>query len=363
MSIERRYPFALAATLVLALLAGCGRSGEDSATPSGRTPGAGGPAADAADAEPLPPPVSDHVVARVNGGEIKNRLLHGAVETNRLRHQAQGMTLDADGEGELRQAVLDAAIADELLYQDALAKGIGATDEEVERDLAQVRSRLGAEEEYKRYLEAAGITEEDVRAHAVRRVIVEKHLRGLAAGAAVTDAEAKAFYDANREMFREPEQARVRIVVVKSTPDDPPPKRQDAKRRIEEARAKVAAGADIAQIAKEYSQIPNAAAGGDLGWFGKGEMFPAIEKAAFELPVGGLSEIFETPTGLNFLKVIERRPSRALPFEEVKARLLVDLGRLKEAQTMERRVAELRKDAKIEVVDEAFLKVEEAPTE
>jgi peptidyl-prolyl cis-trans isomerase C len=337
-------------------LVACGGSGSDEAPAEAGLPSAGTPGPGAQPpSEPAEPPVPDHVVFRVNGAEIRNRQLHGAVETNRLRQQAEGIALDAEGERALREAVMDAAIADELLFQDAKARGVTATPEEIERDLEQVRSRFESKEAFERYLGEAGLTEEEVRTFAERRVIVEKHLKALAGGETVTEAEAKQFYEANKEVFREPEQAKAQIVVVRTSPDDPEPKRKDARRRIEEAHAKAVAGGDMAAIAKEYSQIPNAANGGDLGWFRKGEMFPGIENAAFALPVGSVSDVFETPTGYNFLKVTDRRGPRALPFEEVKARLIVDLGQMKEMRAMERRVGELRGGATVEIVDRSFL--------
>lgn len=334
----------------------CGGSGGGESTAPAGTPSEGtpGPAA-AAPTEPAEPPVSDHVVFRVNGAEIRNRQLHGAVETNRLRQQSEGMALDAEGERALREAVMEAAIADELLFQDAKAKGVTATPEEVDGDLEEVRSRFESKENFDLYLKQAGLSEAEVRTFAERRVLVEKHLKALAGGTSVTEAEAKQFYEANKEVFREPEQAKAQIVVVRTAPDDAEPKRMDARRRIDEARAKAAAGGDMAAIAKEYSQIPNAANGGDLGWFRKGEMFPGIENAAFGLVKGSVSDVFETPTGYNFVKVTDRREPRALPFEEVKARLIVDLGQMKEMQAMERRVGELRGGATIEIVDRSFL--------
>ena len=342
--------------LVATALAGCGGSGgEQASTPAAPgTPASGAGEAGSA-GQPAPAPPSDHVVVKVNGGEIRNRQLIGGVETNRLRQQAQGIALDAEGERALREAVLDAAIADELLFQDAKAEGLTATPEEVQRDLEQVRARFDSPENFSQYLKEAGLTEQEVQAFAERRVIVEKHLKALAGNATVTEAEAKAFYDANKEFFRQPEQARAQVVVVRSTSADPEANRKDARRRIEEARAKAAAGGDMAEIAKQYSQIPNAANGGDLGWFGKGDMFPAIENAAFSLKPGQVSEIFETPTGLNFIKVTERRDSKVVAFDEIKARLIVDLGRMKEAQAMEQRVAKLRGVANVEIVDQTFL--------
>ena len=54
-------------------------------------------------------------------------------------------------------------------------------------------------------------------------------------------------------------------------------------------------------LAKQYSECSSAAKGGDLGQFGRGEMQQAFEEAAFNLPVGGLSEIIDTDSGLHII--------------------------------------------------------------
>ncbi len=98
--------------------------------------------------------------------------------------------------------------------------------------------------------------------------------------------------------------------------DAPGPRRQGARpivRTREEARARAesiqklarARGADFAALAREYSDCPTAAEGGDLGRFGRGRMLPAIETAAFKLTVGGVSEVVETEFGYHIVKRTE----------------------------------------------------------
>ncbi|MCR4404109.1 MAG: tetratricopeptide repeat protein [Candidatus Acetothermia bacterium] len=90
-----------------------------------------------------------------------------------------------------------------------------------------------------------------------------------------------------------------------------------ARARIEEIKRQLDAGADFAELAKQYSEDEGTAQkGGDLGWFQRGQMVKEFEEAAFALQVGQLSGIVRTQYGFHIIKLEDRRP--ASTFEEVK---------------------------------------------
>ena len=78
--------------------------------------------------------------------------------------------------------------------------------------------------------------------------------------------------------------------------------KEDAAAQIETLRADIEAGGDFADAAKEHSDCPSGAQGGDLGTFGKGQMVPAFEEAAFGLEVDGLSGVIETDFGYHIIQ-------------------------------------------------------------
>ncbi len=134
----------------------------------------------------------------------------------------------------------------------------------------------------------------------------------------VGEEDLKKFYDEHREDFREPERLRARHILLKLPPDASPEKEKELRRKAEEALAKIKAGADFAEVAREYSEGPSASRGGDLGSFARGEMDESFEKAAFALSPGEVSGPVRTPFGFHIIKVEAKEAGRVKKLEEVK---------------------------------------------
>ncbi|HEX9115300.1 MAG TPA: peptidylprolyl isomerase [Anaerolineae bacterium] len=93
------------------------------------------------------------------------------------------------------------------------------------------------------------------------------------------------------------------------TPSPTPAPRSDAEAlaRAKEVKAKLDAGGDFAKLAEQYSDDPGSAkSGGDLGWFGKGQMVPEFETAALALAVNQISDPVKTTYGYHIIQVLEK---------------------------------------------------------
>ena len=78
--------------------------------------------------------------------------------------------------------------------------------------------------------------------------------------------------------------------------------KDEAKKQIEQIKAQIDGGADFAALAKQHSDCPSKAKGGDLGPFGRGQMVGPFETAAFGMPVGATSGVVETDFGYHIIR-------------------------------------------------------------
>jgi peptidyl-prolyl cis-trans isomerase C len=102
-------------------------------------------------------------------------------------------------------------------------------------------------------------------------------------------------------------------------------------------------GADFAELAKANSACPSSAQGGDLGFFKRGRMLPAFEKAAFELETGQISDVVETRFGYHIIKVTGRKDT----FEQFKDDLIEELKSRKKSEIAAEYIQSLRAQANI----------------
>jgi len=362
-----------AAALTLLVLAGCGRSKDDSTltpvpaaspatvaaavpAPTPSTPGPV-PVTRAASQNPVPPGVdANKPVATVNGKPIRAEKVYTVYRMNQQMLEQRGRVLNPGDDQALRAQSLQVVIADELLYQEAVAKGLTASPVEIDEALKQLKSRIGSEAAYQQFLAESGLTEAEVRRELMRNIQTDAYGKGLVAGKGVSEEQAKKFYDANvaKGMFDVPEQVHVQYILVKASEKDPESVRLEAKGRAEEVAKRAAAGEDFTALAKQYSQDPTAARGGDIGFFPRGVMFPKFEELAFASKPGEVTPLFETPKGFNVMKVLEKKPESTRSFDEVKDALILDLGRVMEQDALKAKIGELVAVAKITVLDPAF---------
>ncbi len=142
------------------------------------------------------------------------------------------------------------------------------------------------------------------------------------------DRELRIHYEKTRSKYRLIEEVTVQQILLKVSPD--------AKEKIEQAEKKLAGilgqivnGKSFEEMAKEYSEGPAASEGGKLGTMKRKEMLPVLEKIAFSLKVGEVSQPVRSHFGVHLLKVTKHQRPGILSYEKAKAQVEKSLRELK----------------------------------
>ena len=153
---------------------------------------------------------------------------------------------------------------------------------------------------------------------------------GLAKDIQVTEEAVRERYQEHAADFTTPEERHARHILIQVASDASPEKVEIAEKKAEDILARIRKGESFAELAKKYSQDPGSAKeGGDLGFFGRGVMDKAFEKAAFALKVGEVSDPVRSTFGFHLIKLEGIRGGERKPFEQVRAQLEHDLKRQK----------------------------------
>ena len=150
------------------------------------------------------------------------------------------------------------------------------------------------------------------------------------------------FYVSHRDTFQAPEQLRVAHIVCNI---DERHSAEAARSTIEKARAALDAGQSFAAVADALSDCPGR--GGELDPFSRGEMVQAFEEVVFQLRVDEVSSIFRTEFGFHIAKLLERRPAKVLPLEQVQERIAAQLLESSRQQVLYQYLDEQRARARI----------------
>jgi peptidyl-prolyl cis-trans isomerase SurA len=292
-----------------------------------------------------PGEVLERVVAKVNGdivtlSEFQARQV-AAVQA------AGGLNSDDRIERFLREnnaRILQEAVDDLLIAQKAQEMGMRLRPEYIKDIIENIKkeNNIQSDDDLQQQLRREGMSVDDLKRN-IERSIMKRQLLSheLEAKIAVSDDEVRADYEARRAEYDRPGSLHLQEIVVKTQSGS----QALAGDLVRRARA----GEDFAEMARAYSSSPTRSSGGDLGQLRKGDLAPDIEKTAFALPVGGVSEPLPTPEGFRILKVVEKTEPTQVPFEEVKADIQKRLSAERTEREYEAYMEGLRKAAIIDI--------------
>lgn len=291
--------------------------------------------------------------ARVNGEEISQlRLERYFAEYLEDQGRALGSIRNPKAYKQLRKAALDALIDKELLWQEALKRGVVISDATVQSQVEQTRQAFGGAEVFARRLEDAGFDEAGYAEYTRRELAAQQVFAVLTQVSEPDEKQVRAFFEEHRAEMNRPEEIQVRHILIKVPQGADASTVSSARLRLEELRTRINQGEDFASVARTGSEDDSASQGGDLGYFPRGRMLPEFEASAFALAPGALSEPVRTAVGWHLIYLENRLEATDVTEEQGLDMVRAYLARQKQVQARLQVLAQLRSSNRIERIDD-----------
>ena len=279
--------------------------------------------------------IIDQVVAIVGGNIIKV----SDIEQQYNQMQIQGNLKGGDN---VKCSILENILVSKLMLNQAKVDSVVVGEEQVESELERrIRyyiSQVGSKEKFEEYYKkSVNEFKDEFRDNIRNQMLVQMMEGNITESKKVTPSEVKKFYDEIPSDSIPLINAEYEIGQIIRQPVISKAEKEVVKQRLNELRERILKGEKFASLAALYSEDPGSAKkSGELGLFGRGEMFPEFEAAAFNLKTPDqVSNVIETKAGYHILQLIERRGDfvnvrhillmpKVSPYELQKAKLYLD---------------------------------------
>lgn len=267
-----------------------------------------------APAQIVEPDVVDRLVAVVGDSVVVQTQVQEEIQRRRLQGQPVPAETDPAYDAFFREVlqqfvdqllILQAAARDSLIQVDD-----AVIDERVNEQITQLTQQFGGQTALQQALAAESLTlaeyreimRSEARTSRIQQLFMQARLRDAPAAQVSEDELRARFQEARGQLQQRPRTVTFHQVIV--TPEASEGSVEEAREKALAILDSISAGEDFARLAEAHSDDPgSASAGGDLGWFRRGQMVREFEDAAFSLIDGQVSDLVETEYGFHIIKV------------------------------------------------------------
>ena len=247
--------------------------------------------------------------------------------------------------------ILEKLIEEKLIDQEVKKAGVKVTSKEIEGTIEEVkRSNAATQEELEKALAKDGVTLEEFKKQIEKRLQRTKLVNmAVKVEPNVKERELRDFYQKNIDQYRTQETNRpghIFFLVPKGATSE---EVQEIRTRCQKVLERITGGEDFGEMALLYSRDISAKDRGDLGYFKRGELVPALEKEALRLKIGEVSGIIRTDFGFHILKLLDRKGGKPPPFEEIKEKVQADYYEREFDKAFKQFITTLREKSVIEI--------------
>jgi peptidyl-prolyl cis-trans isomerase SurA len=329
------------------------------AFPAGQTPSTPKPAPKPA-ASTTPQQVVEQVLVKVNGDIItKSELEEKQIAELRRRGVRPEVLKDEEALrkvlAEVTPELIVASVDELLVLQLGRERGLRLSDEQFNRWLASMRKDQGLEDD-KRFedaLKQEGMTISDIRRNVERQFLISQvQSEEFGGKVQITEEDARQYYQANPKEFAEPATVTIRelLIEVPTVTQQGRPmisvgKDDEAARKAEAVRARIAAGEDFAKVATEVSASASKANGGLIGPIATSELSPDLQKLLEPMKPGDISQPIRVSRGYQLIKLETSKASGVASFDSVRDKVAERVYRARSNAEMRKFIDRVRRQA------------------
>lgn len=307
------------------------------------------------------------VVLKVNGVEINELDLLGMTNTLIPGAVVHG-SISEKKKIEIKKKAFDTLITNELMLQEAKKQNIKVKKNEIEKRIDEIKKQQKKKKTtLDKILKDAKLTMEELKKEIENTLYINKLNEKInqelkeEAVKMITDAHLEEHYNTNKEKFMVPERLRLREILLRADAGGGINAWEKIRLRTEAILKEIKEGKDFAKIAQEVSEDTYASMGGDMGFAHMGSIMAELEAVAEKLNVGDVAGPIMSLYGYHIIKLEEKAPAVQQTFAEVKENLKIDLEETELKKMKKAWLMGLKKDAKIEYMNEEDRNLMKAP--
>jgi len=286
--------------------------------------------------------ILERVVAKVNGDivtltDFQARQLAAAQSARISPERVEAFLRQQNAK------ILQDAVDELLLTQRAADLGMRLRPEVVREIIEGIKkeNNLETDAQLTDQLRREGMSMDDLR-RSIERSIQRRQVlqREIEPKIAVSEEDSYAEYQKRKADFTKPATVTLEEILVEG---------DDAREKAEALVGRARAGEDFGALARAYSRAPSAKNGGELGKLAQGEMNAELEKQAFALAKGAVSDPLPQAGGFRILKVADKSEASVVPYEEAKKDIRAKLGEERIEKEYQTYMATLRQKAVVQI--------------
>ena len=300
------------------------------------------------------PEVVEEIIARVNNEIITRSDYQKALGSLLQEVQQDCPNCSQDriqAELQNRQKNLLRDLIDrQLLVERAKDMNVSVETEVVKRlDEVRKENKLASLEELEKDVEASGIGWEDYKTQIRNGLLTQEVIRREVGGRMdIGSDEVKKYYEEHKQEFVRPETVALAEILL-STEGKDPQETAAVRTKAEDLHNRLVKGEEFTTLAKRYSEGSTAADGGFLGEYERGQLAKQLEEAVFPMEKGQFTEVIQTKTGFEILKVLEHYQAGQQPLDKVEGEISDVIYRQKMEPAMRDYLAQLREESYVMV--------------